>query len=122
MAEDGLPDIAGSAREKAAPAMAKAGAVSAARAKHRLFYGYVIVAASIFIAMLAFADENLLGAAKLGVLLGSVAAALLGLGWGVGYVRRARTQTDCGLRDDTARTTAPGQENAEDPGVRGLER
>jgi NhaA family Na+:H+ antiporter len=46
---------------------------------------------SIFIAMLAFADENLLGAAKLGVLLGSLVAALLGLGWGAAYVRRLRT-------------------------------
>ena len=43
---------------------------------------------SIFIAMLAFADENLLGAAKLGVLLGSLVAALLGLGWGMVYARR----------------------------------
>ena len=46
---------------------------------------------SIFIAMLAFADESLLGAAKLGVLLGSLIAALLGLGWGAVYVRRLRT-------------------------------
>lgn len=38
---------------------------------------------SIFIAMLAFDDAGLLGAAKLGVLLGSLGAALLGLGWGV---------------------------------------
>jgi len=45
---------------------------------------------SIFIAMLAFADEGLLGAAKLGVLLGSLIAALLGLGWGAVYVRRLR--------------------------------
>lgn len=45
---------------------------------------------SIFIAMLAFADESLLGAAKLGVLLGSLIAALLGLGWGAVYVRRVR--------------------------------
>jgi NhaA family Na+:H+ antiporter len=42
---------------------------------------------SIFIAMLAFSDENLLAAAKLGVLLGSSVAAMLGLGWGVAYVR-----------------------------------
>jgi NhaA family Na+:H+ antiporter len=48
---------------------------------------------SIFIAMLAFADENLLAAAKLGVLLGSSAAAMLGLGWGALYVRRLRGQT-----------------------------
>jgi NhaA family Na+:H+ antiporter len=43
---------------------------------------------SIFIAMLAFSDEGLLKAAKLGVLLGSLVAATLGLGWGVAYVRR----------------------------------
>jgi len=46
---------------------------------------------SIFIAMLAFAsDPNFLGAAKLGVLLGSLATALLGLAWGTLYARRLR--------------------------------
>jgi NhaA family Na+:H+ antiporter len=45
---------------------------------------------SIFIAMLGFADPHLLGAAKLGVLLGSLMAALSGLAWGVLYVRRLR--------------------------------
>ena len=45
---------------------------------------------SIFIAMLAFTDEGLLNAAKLGVLLGSVVAAMLGLGWGAIYVRSLR--------------------------------
>ena len=49
---------------------------------------------SIFIAMLAFADENLLVAAKLGVLLGSLVAAMLGLGWGAAYVRSVRAQHD----------------------------
>lgn len=49
---------------------------------------------SIFIAMLAFADQDLLVAAKLGVLLGSLVAALLGLAWGAGYVRRVRAQHD----------------------------
>ena len=43
---------------------------------------------SIFIAMLAFSDERLLNAAKLGVFLGTVVAALLGLSWGALYVRR----------------------------------
>lgn len=43
---------------------------------------------SIFISMLAFSDEGLLRAAKLGVLFGSLVAALLGLGWGAAYVRR----------------------------------
>lgn len=43
---------------------------------------------SIFIALLAFVDENLLGAAKLGVLLGSLIAATSGMVWGMGYVRR----------------------------------
>jgi NhaA family Na+:H+ antiporter len=45
---------------------------------------------SIFIAMLAFTDERLLNAAKLGVLLGSLVAAMLGLGWGTACVRRLR--------------------------------
>lgn len=45
---------------------------------------------SIFIAMLAFESEALLGAAKLGVLAGSLAAALLGLAWGVIYRRTAK--------------------------------
>lgn len=45
---------------------------------------------SIFIATLAFADEQLLDAAKLGVLLGSLIAAIVGLGWGVEYARRQR--------------------------------
>jgi len=45
---------------------------------------------SIFIAMLGFTDETLLGAAKLGVLLASLLAALLGLAWGVVVTRRLR--------------------------------
>lgn len=48
---------------------------------------------SIFIAMLGFSDESLLRAAKLGVLLGSVIAAMLGLCWGAVYLRRLRTQS-----------------------------
>nr|HMN82513.1 Na+/H+ antiporter NhaA [Burkholderiaceae bacterium] len=43
---------------------------------------------SIFIAMLAFDSEALLGAAKLGVLAGSLVAAMLGLAWGMAYRRR----------------------------------
>lgn len=43
---------------------------------------------SIFIAILAFPDPELLAAAKLGVLLGSLVAALLGLGWGAWCVRK----------------------------------
>jgi NhaA family Na+:H+ antiporter len=43
---------------------------------------------SIFISMLAFSDQELLRAAKLGILVGSLVAATLGLGWGVLYVRR----------------------------------
>ncbi|MYN11589.1 Na+/H+ antiporter NhaA [Pusillimonas sp. TS35] len=43
---------------------------------------------SIFIATLAFADENLLGAAKLGVLLASLTAAVIGLAWGAASLRR----------------------------------
>lgn len=51
---------------------------------------------SIFIAMLAFESEVLLGAAKLGVLAGSLIAAMLGLAWGSMY-RRNRTNraADC---------------------------
>ena len=37
---------------------------------------------SIFIALLAFHDEHLLGAAKLGVIVGSLVAACVGLCWG----------------------------------------
>lgn len=47
---------------------------------------------AIFIAMLAFADENMLEAAKLGVLVASLVAAILGLGWGSIYVRRLRAR------------------------------
>jgi NhaA family Na+:H+ antiporter len=43
---------------------------------------------SIFIAMLAFHERTMLDAAKLGVLIGSAAAAVLGLAWGVIYRRR----------------------------------
>lgn len=45
---------------------------------------------SIFISTLAFSDEVLLGAAKLGVLTASLVAAVLGLVWGVVYTRRLR--------------------------------
>jgi NhaA family Na+:H+ antiporter len=47
---------------------------------------------SIFIAMLAFQSEAHLSAAKLGVLLGSLIAAVVGLSWGVVGVRRARVK------------------------------
>ncbi|SAI68790.1 Na(+)/H(+) antiporter 1 [Bordetella ansorpii] len=46
---------------------------------------------SIFIAMLAFDDPVLLGAAKLGVLAGSLVSAVLGLAWGMMYRRGLRT-------------------------------
>lgn len=45
---------------------------------------------SIFIAMLAFDDANLLGAAKLGVLLASLVAAVIGLLLGRAYVLKQR--------------------------------
>ena len=48
---------------------------------------------SIFIANLAFADPNLLGAAKLGVLLASLVAATLGLAWGCLLARRVHRQS-----------------------------
>lgn len=47
---------------------------------------------SVFIANLAFTQEELLGAAKLGVLMGSLASAVLGLAWGVVYVRQLRAR------------------------------
>lgn len=47
---------------------------------------------SIFIAMLAFADDRLLDAAKFGVLLGSLISVTLGLGWGAEYARRLRKE------------------------------
>lgn len=45
---------------------------------------------SIFISMLAFTDSSLLSSAKLGVLLGSVIAALAGLIYGFFYIRAKR--------------------------------
>ncbi|WP_042264191.1 Na+/H+ antiporter NhaA [Paraburkholderia heleia] len=45
---------------------------------------------SIFISMLAFAEPGALGAAKLGVLTGSLVAGALGLGWGAVYARTLR--------------------------------
>jgi len=50
---------------------------------------------SIFIATLAFSDANLLGTAKLGVLLASLLAALLGLAWGWFRYRRPAAVTRC---------------------------
>ena len=50
----------------------------------------IVFTMSIFVSMLAFADPNLLGAAKFGVLLGSLIAALVGIGWGRFYVLRLR--------------------------------
>jgi NhaA family Na+:H+ antiporter len=49
---------------------------------------------SIFVAMLAFVDSNLLGAAKLGVLVGSLIAAILGLFWGRILQRSPVLQTE----------------------------
>lgn len=45
---------------------------------------------SIFIALLAFQDEHLLGAAKLGVIAGSVTAACVGLCWGALRVKETK--------------------------------
>lgn len=47
---------------------------------------------SIFIATLAFSDANMLDAAKLGVLLASFSAAVLGLAWGYFYAKNLRVQ------------------------------
>ncbi|MGQ3674045.1 Na+/H+ antiporter NhaA [Xanthobacter sp. TB0139] len=52
---------------------------------------------SIFIAMLAFTDANLLGASKLGVLIGSVTAAVVGLSWGAIYARSRRSEASAQL-------------------------
>src|SRR5262245_14569657 len=49
---------------------------------------------SIFIAMLTFTDERLQNGAKSGVLLGSLVADMLGLGWGTACVRRLGGQWD----------------------------
>ena len=49
---------------------------------------------SIFIAMLGFTDAHLLGAAKLGVLVGSLIAALAGLAWGYVWIRRQQAGTN----------------------------
>ena len=49
---------------------------------------------SIFIAMLAFSNEGLLNAAKLGVLSGSLLAAMLGLSWGIACARLLRGPQD----------------------------
>jgi NhaA family Na+:H+ antiporter len=49
---------------------------------------------SIFIAMLAFADDRLLDAAKFGVLLGSLISVTLGLGRGAEYAHRLRGPGD----------------------------
>ncbi len=46
---------------------------------------------AIFVANLAFTDANLLGAGKLGVLLGSLISSILGLLWGKVYARRLQT-------------------------------
>ena len=43
---------------------------------------------SMFIAMLAFNDMRFLNAAKLGVLLGSITAAILGIVWGIIYLKQ----------------------------------
>jgi NhaA family Na+:H+ antiporter len=48
---------------------------------------------SIFIANLAFTQPDLLGAAKLGVLLGSVVSAVIGLAWGALCSRWLRSNT-----------------------------
>jgi NhaA family Na+:H+ antiporter len=63
---------------------------------------------SIFIAMLAFSNENLLSAAKLGVLLGSMVAATIGLSWGAIYSAKLRTSK---LRPEAMKHDAPSWGN-----------
>lgn len=60
---------------------------------------------SIFVGMLAFSDERLLNAAKLGVLLGSLIAAVLGLSWGAEYARRLRRDKRAIRQDSPQRST-----------------
>lgn len=48
---------------------------------------------SMFVAMLAFSDENTLDVAKFGVLLGSLLSGCLGIAWGAGYARQLRRKT-----------------------------
>jgi NhaA family Na+:H+ antiporter len=66
---------------------------------------------SIFITTLAFLDQALLGAAKLGVLLGSLIAVLLGMTWGFIYVRQRRIEARGGQdrADTSAAMSAPLQ-------------
>ncbi|MCQ4163916.1 Na+/H+ antiporter NhaA [Tahibacter harae] len=45
---------------------------------------------AIFIALLAFKDAQLLSAAKLGVLVGSLVAAVIGVAWGMVFLRRQK--------------------------------
>jgi len=47
---------------------------------------------SIFVAMLAFPNENTLGIAKLGVLLGSLISGALGIAWGLFHTHRRRVE------------------------------
>ena len=49
---------------------------------------------SIFIALLAFHDEHLLGAAKVGVIVGSVVAACVGLCWGALRVKGTKPMAE----------------------------
>ena len=58
-----------------------------------------VIAVLIIAFLLVFADAGLLGAAKLGVLLGSTVAALIGLGWGLIYIRRFSTGSDAQTPD-----------------------
>lgn len=58
------------------------------------FFAGIGFTMSIFISMLAYSDPDLLNAAKLGVLSGSVIAAILGLLWGGIWLRRQRPEQD----------------------------
>ncbi|QEZ43885.1 Na+/H+ antiporter NhaA [Cupriavidus oxalaticus] len=60
---------------------------------------------SIFIATLAFEEANLLGVAKLGVLLASATAAVIGLCWGFIYARRLKPAAE-GRAGESAATAS----------------
>jgi NhaA family Na+:H+ antiporter len=56
---------------------------------------------SVFIAMLAFDDPQTLAVSKLAVLIGSVAAGLLGIGWGLVGVLPSPEAEDISHRTST---------------------
>lgn len=56
-------------------------------------FGGIGFTMSIFIANLAFSSDDLLSAAKAGILIGSLASMIIGLGWGYIYKKRIATNS-----------------------------